>query len=112
MKVAIFGSFPEPGSDNGKGWELTGHSDDFKAACRQIGHELAKKRSTLVVESENPKVADPHVVAGYIDAAETLASNTPTRLRVEVAYSRGQHQPFMGAYNDHPGLVMYHQPIP
>ena len=82
MKVAIFGSFPEPGSDNGKGWELTGYSEDFKAACRQIGHGLAKRRCTLVVESENSKVADPHVVAGYIDAAETLASNTTASLRL------------------------------
>lgn len=65
MKVAVFGSWSDQKSD--KEWGFSESRDVFNTACKDIGRALADKGHTLIVESENQTVADPHVVEGYFE---------------------------------------------
>ncbi|MCG7994264.1 MAG: hypothetical protein JAZ06_02425 [Candidatus Thiodiazotropha taylori] len=57
MRIAVLGSI-EAESEK---------VQEFKAACRDIGHELSTRGHEVTVCSENEHTADPHIIVGIND---------------------------------------------
>lgn len=104
MKVAVFGSWSDPIAH--EDWNFAESRDVFNSACEAIGRALADKGHTLIVESEDQDVADPHVVKGYVERA---LPGTHAELKIELAWPRGRTRPFEANAKNRPELFKYHQ---
>lgn len=76
MRIAIFGSRKPD-----RRWPVHGTQEEFVAAARDIGQQLAHHEHTIVVGSASPNTADAHIVSGFLSIAGT---NSKTDARIQV----------------------------
>jgi predicted Rossmann-fold nucleotide-binding protein len=92
MKVAVLGSMRgSAGTDEEK--------EKFFEACQAVGRELANRGDTLLVTTDNPETADPHVVDGAnrssAESVEVIVYRPLTQdpARTDKPFADGEHYP-------------------
>lgn len=83
MKIAIVGGWSDLEEDNQRWGLRVSEQAEFLAACTAIGRRLAEKQHQIIVGSEKPHSADPHVVRGYLSRADEAPSSAARILLIQ-----------------------------
>jgi hypothetical protein len=72
VKIAIFGSWRK---EDAPQWHWSGTEDIFRAACYNLGAEIAGAGHSIIVSSDRKQAADRYFVDGFIEKMKDRSSN-------------------------------------
>jgi hypothetical protein len=100
MRTAIFGSWRPRFR-----WPTTGSFEDFIAAAKELGYELARRGQTVILGGMSPNTADPYIVAGMLEATK---GSIPFDPLIEVLRPDDGAVPYHAEARRNPSLFLFH----